>query len=135
MPELDYALLCDYVRAEHGLAHIVGAGIDTVLARSVPTGRNIGVLVRLRLEDDDFDRPLALTVRFQTEAGEALAEVNAHGVASRPTDVSADWPSSALVAVNFGLFFPEFGRYGIVVEVGGRPLRTLDLRVVPFAET
>ena len=47
MPELDYALLCDYVRAEHGIAHVIAAGIDTVYVPDVPAGHTIGLLSRV----------------------------------------------------------------------------------------
>jgi hypothetical protein len=29
MPQLDYALVCDYARAEHGIAHVIAAVVDT----------------------------------------------------------------------------------------------------------
>jgi hypothetical protein len=47
MPELDYALLCDYVRAERGVAHTIAAGIDTVHRPEVPTVANLGLLARV----------------------------------------------------------------------------------------
>lgn len=47
MPRLDYALLCDFAPVEGGLAHIIGAGIDTIYAPTVPTGQNLTLLARL----------------------------------------------------------------------------------------
>lgn len=40
MPTLDYALLCDYVRVEGGVAHVIAAGIDTIWKEEVPSGQN-----------------------------------------------------------------------------------------------
>jgi hypothetical protein len=40
VPTLDYALLCDYVRVEGGVAHVIAAGIDTIWKEEVPSGQN-----------------------------------------------------------------------------------------------
>jgi hypothetical protein len=53
MPELDYALLCDYVRAEHGVAHVIAAGIDTIHRPEVPSVVNLGLLARIIFADDE----------------------------------------------------------------------------------
>ena len=47
MPELDYALLADFVRSEGGLAHVIGASVDTIHVKEVPTGLNFGLLARI----------------------------------------------------------------------------------------
>jgi len=49
VPELDYAVLCDYVRTEGGIAHVIAAGIDTIWAGEIPTGQNIGLHCAIRL--------------------------------------------------------------------------------------
>jgi hypothetical protein len=50
MPELDFAFMCDYARAEGALAHVIAAGIDTVQLPATPTGANfrLGTITRPR---------------------------------------------------------------------------------------
>jgi hypothetical protein len=45
MPELDFALVCEHVRVEGGVAYITVAGIDTLIVEDVPAGWNLGVLL------------------------------------------------------------------------------------------
>jgi hypothetical protein len=47
MPEVDYAFLCDHVRAEGGVAHVIAAGIDTIYQEQVPSVANFGLLARI----------------------------------------------------------------------------------------
>jgi hypothetical protein len=39
VPELDFALLSDYVRVEGGIAHVIAAGVDTVNTPTRPPAR------------------------------------------------------------------------------------------------
>jgi hypothetical protein len=47
MPELDFMVTADYVRAEGGMLHMIAAGVDTLLVRSVPAAQPLGVGLRM----------------------------------------------------------------------------------------
>ena len=62
MPELDFAVLADAVRADGGLGSALAIGMDTVIAPTVPTGQNIGLLVRLEFTRNECGRPHRLEI-------------------------------------------------------------------------
>jgi hypothetical protein len=138
MPELEYALLCDYVRAEGGIAHIVAANIDTVYARDVPTGRNIGILAVVAFSQEELEAQHPIRITFRNEAGDTLAEIRADVQPERAQDVPESWPARASLAANFGVFFPEYGTYSFAIYIGERrrrPQKTLAMRIVPQPHT
>lgn len=75
MPELDLALIADYVHAEGGVANVMRGCIDTVTAPEVPTGRNIGFLFRVKFSRSECGRPHRIEVLVQDEDGERLTHV------------------------------------------------------------
>jgi hypothetical protein len=75
VPEVDYALIGDYVRAEGGVAHVIGAGIDTVYAPQVPIGQNLGLLARFTFTRNECGRPHRIEIIFQDADGERLAQL------------------------------------------------------------
>jgi hypothetical protein len=128
MPELDHALVADYVRAERGMAHVIGAGIDTVYARQVPAGQNLGLLIRLTFARSECGRPHRVEVFFQDEDGERLAELNG--------TVTPEWandPPGGRVGVgltfNIGLALPRYGLYSFEILVNDTLMKSIPLRV------
>jgi hypothetical protein len=72
---LDFALICDYVRAQDGVAHVIGAGFDTIHMEEVPSGHNIGLLARILLARNECGRLHRVEVLIQDEDG---ARVSLH---------------------------------------------------------
>jgi hypothetical protein len=83
MPELDYALLCDYARAEGGVAHVIAAGIDTIHRPEVPSVANLGLLARIVFADEERGETHEVEVRLRDQEGEQIAQVNLSGVPRR----------------------------------------------------
>ncbi len=134
MPELDYALLADYVRAEGGIAHIIAAGIDTVATPEVPAGRNVGLLVRLTFTRNECGRPHRLELIFQDIDGERLAAVQGVVTPEWNEDLPVGWPVGFLWTLNIGIPLPQYGLYAFELLVNDASVETINLRVIPPPE-
>ena len=130
MPELDYALLCDYVRAEGGVAHVISAGVDTVFAAEVPTGHNLGLLLSLKFTRNECGRPHRLEVIFQDEDGERLAQISGAIEPEWPEGIPPGWHSRAQAGFNLGIPLPRVGLYAFELLVNDSHAKTIPLRVL-----
>jgi hypothetical protein len=93
MPELDYAVLGDYVRAEAGIAHVIAAGIDTIWSAEVPTGRNVGLLLRITFTRNECGRLHRIEIIFQDTDGARLILKVCVRTADHEYVITAVWPS------------------------------------------
>ena len=134
MPDLDYALLCDYVRAEQGIAHVIAASIDTVSTTDVPTGRNVGLLIRLTFTRYECGRPHRVEVIFQDIDGERIAHIQGVLTPEWREGLPVGWRTGALFALNIGVPLPREGVYGFEILVNDHHVKTIDLRVVKTGE-
>lgn len=130
MPGLDYAFVCDYVRAEHGLAHAIAAGIDTFFHPQVPAGSNFGLLLRATFSRNECGRNHTLEVIFQDADGERLAQIQAGVRPEWPPEHPAGWPVGALLGINMGVPIPRFGFYSLEILVNGNSVKSIPLRAV-----
>lgn len=131
MPEVDYALLGDFVRAERGVAHVIGAGIDTIMAPQVPTGQNLGLLARFTFTRNECGRPHRIEIIFQDADGERLAQIATSVAPQYPEGVPAGWPASLMAGFNLGLPLPAYGTYSFEIMVNDTSRKSIDLRVIP----
>jgi hypothetical protein len=131
VPQLDYAVLADYVRPEGGLAHGLGLGIDTIYAPDVPTGQNVGLLARLTFSRQECGRQHRLEVIFQDQDGERLAEINATTQPEWVEDQPVGWPMGVLLVLNFGVPLPAYGVYSFEMLLNDSLVKSIPLRVVP----
>jgi uncharacterized protein DUF6941 len=128
MPELDYALLCDYARAEGGVAHVIAAGIDTIHRPEVPSVANLGLLARIIFADEETGEAHEIEVRLRDQEGEQIAQANLTAVPRRVEGLPEGWPTAALLAMNFGVPLPSFGRRMSSWHRPGRPATVLVSR-------
>jgi hypothetical protein len=135
MPELDYALLCDYARAEGGVAHVIAAGIDTIHRPEVPSVANLGLLARIIFADEETGEAHEIEVRLRDQEGEQIAQANLTAVPRRVEGLPEGWPTAALLAMNFGVPLPSFGPYTLTILLDDTPKKTLNLRVVAAEDT
>lgn len=133
MPELDFALLGDYVRAEGGIAHVIAGGIDTIYAPVVPTGQNLGLLFRILFSRTECDRPHRLEVIFQDEDGARLTQISSAVTPVWSEGQPAHWKKGLLGGFNFGVPLPRYGLYSFEMMVNDNLLKSLPLRVVERA--
>jgi Family of unknown function (DUF6941) len=130
VPELDYALVCDYVRAEGGLAHVISAGVDTIWTAEVPTGQNVGLLISLLFTRNECGRPHRLEVIFQDEDGERLAQISGAIEPQWPEGIPPGWRSRTQAGFNIGLPLPRVGLYAFELLVNDSNVKTIPLRVL-----
>lgn len=134
MPDLDYAILCDYVRADGGLAHIIAAGIDTIRAAEVPTGHHMGVALRLLFTRNECDRAHRFEVIIQDEDGERMAALSGDVTPQWPQDQPVHWKAGAQAAITFRASLPRFGFYSVDILVNDDHKKSLPFRVVERAQ-
>jgi hypothetical protein len=121
MPELDFMIMADYVRAEGGVLHMIAAGIDTIFTPVTPAVRQIGIGIRLTM---------TLEVVYQNEDGVRIAQINA-GFAP-PPDPSALPPGvrpAIAIPFNMSLPLPAYGRYSLELLVDGNSLKSIGITV------
>jgi hypothetical protein len=130
MPELDFALLSDYVRAEAGIAHVIAAGIDTVRAPTVPTGQNLGLVFRILFSRTECGRPHRLEVIFQDEDGSRLAAISSAITPVWVEGQPAHWKTGVIGGFNIGVPLPRYGLYSFEFMMNDNLLKSLPLRVI-----
>lgn len=130
MPDLDAAILCDYVRSEGGVAHIIAAGIDRIATEQVPTGQNVGLYILVRFTRAECGRPHRVEVVFQDEDGSRLVQVEGAITPEWSEDTPPGWKQGAVLALNLGLPLPRFGIYSIEILVNDSSAKTIPVRVV-----
>ena len=130
MPQLDYAFLCDFVRVEVGIAHVIGAGIDTLYAPAVPTGHNFGLLARITFTQGECGRPHRVEVFFRDTDGQEIAKLDAITTPDWDSSLPPGWPVGALMGLNFGLPIPRYGVYAFEIMIDDSSAKSLPFRVV-----
>lgn len=135
MLQLDYALLCDYVRAESGLAHVIAAGIDTIYRPEVPAVANLGFLARFTFTDEDLGQEHQLELQLADQGGQQVARITGSPPLQPVPGLPEGWPYGGIIALNFGVLFSYHGPYRLTILLDGDPIKTINLRVAPPAET
>jgi hypothetical protein len=132
MPELDYMVLADYVRQDGGFVHIMGAGVDTITAREVPTVQPFGVA--LRISFDTTERPGEehhLTVSF---IGPDLPVLDANATFHTPArapSLPEHWKTGLGLALQVAVPLAVYGDYSCEVNIdGGAITKAYEFRVV-----
>ena len=130
MPQLDFAFLCDYVRADSGTAHVIGAGIDTVYTPETPTAHNLALLARFTFTQGECGRPHRIEVFFRTEDGAEVAKFETVVEPIWEPTLPPGWPVGGVLGLNFGLPLPSFGLYSFEIMIDDGSAKSLNFRVV-----
>jgi hypothetical protein len=133
MPELDYMVLADYVRNDGGTIHIMGAGIDTIVAPVMPTMQPLGIALRITFgTTEEVGEPHRLTIAFQSP-DERVLEATADIVTPpRPVGVPEHWRTAIGVALRLAVPLPGYGDYSCELDIdNGAVTKSIDLRVIP----
>jgi hypothetical protein len=96
--------------------------MDTIAAPTVPTGQNVGLLLRLTFTRNECDRPHRLEAIFQDIDGERLATIQAVITPEWNEDLPVGWPAGFLWGLNFGLPLPRYSVYAMELLVAGEPI-------------
>jgi hypothetical protein len=129
MPELDFAVVCDFVRADGGVAHIIGGGFEEITVDDTPTAHNMGLWARVLLARSECDRPHRLELIFQTADGERLTEISGPIERDWPDNQSAGIKVGVGIAFNFGVSLPELGTYSLEILLNDSLVKSIPLLV------
>lgn len=133
MPQVDFMILCDYVRSsDGGLLHMIAAGIDRLRVPVLPTVQNVGVAVRLSLQRSECDRDYELQLIVQHADGERIAELLGQFRATYPpSNMPPGWATHMALALNLGLPLQVYGEYSLELLVAGDHKKSLGFIVEP----
>jgi hypothetical protein len=93
MLQLDYALLCDYVRGEGSVAHVIAAGIDTIYRPEVPTVANFGLLAHFTFTDEDLGQEHRLELQLADQEGQQVARITGTPPLQPVPGLPEGWPT------------------------------------------
>jgi hypothetical protein len=132
MPDLDFMVTADYVRAEGGMLHMIAAGVDTLLVSSVPAARPLGVGLRLLIDVAEARQQHQVELIYQDADGQRLAEVSGTigPVAPDQPLPPPGRPFGIPVAFNLMLPIPGYGDYSLELFVDGEPKKSITLAAV-----
>ncbi len=130
MPELDYAILGDYVRTEGGIGHIIAAGIDAIYTPAVPTGQNVGLLLRVTFARNECERPHRLEIIFQGEDGERHTHITSTIEPVWDEELWPGWRVGAIFGINMGIPLPQFGTYSFEILLNDNLVKAIPIRVI-----
>lgn len=133
MPELDYMVVADYVRADGGVIHIMSAGIDTVQPPVVPTVHPVGVALRITFgSDEEVDSDNSVRITFQSADGEQLLVARAGlKTPSRSDGLPEHWRTGLGFALQMPIPLPRYGDYSFELDINdGQITKSIDFRVI-----
>jgi hypothetical protein len=112
---------------------VIAAGIDSINAPQVPTGQNVGLLMRVLFSRNECDRPHRIEIIFQDADGSRLLQVSGIVTPRWNEDLPPGWRPGTLFAINLGLPLPAYGEYSLELMLDDQELKTIPLRVVSVA--
>jgi hypothetical protein len=134
MPELDFMIISDYVRAESGVLHMIAGGFDTITARSVPAARSVGIGLSVKLARSEATEHHTLRLVFHDTGGARIAELGAD-LADLPVRPGPPGDTIGVVAaLNMSLPLPAYGDYSLELLVDGYSKKEIPIHVVSPAE-
>jgi hypothetical protein len=132
VPELDFMIIAEYVRTENGVLHMIGGGFDTIIARSMPATRNIGVGLSLKLLPGEAAEHHTLRLIFHGAGNIRITEIGADLPAhSGGSDVSPGREVSVVTALNMSLPLPAYGDYSLELFIDSTRKKEIPVYVVP----
>lgn len=138
MPELDFMVTADYVRAEGGVLHMIAAGFDTMWVPGVPTVRQVGVGMRIILDVAEAAEEHRIALIYQNADGQRLLEVKGTLGPAAPGDPlpPEGRPFGIPAAFNLPLPVPAYGDYSLELFIDSAPdaAKSITLSVVPLSE-
>jgi hypothetical protein len=135
MPELDFMIISDYVRAESGVLHMIAAGFDTITTRTMPATRSVGIGLSLKLLRSETTEHHTLRLIFHDTGGARIAEIGADLPArSEVRNVPPGRKVGIVAALNMSLPLPAYGDYSLELLVDGNSKKEIPIHVVPPTE-
>ena len=137
MPELDFMVTADYVRAEGGVLHMIAAGFDTMWIPAVPAARQVGVGLRLLLDVAEAREAHRMTLIYQDADGHVLVRLNARfgPVGPEQPMPPPGRPFGIPMAFNLALPMPAYGDYSLelFLDEQAQAAKSITLTVAPLS--
>jgi uncharacterized protein DUF6941 len=136
MPELDFMVTADYVRAEGGVLHMIAAGFDQISLPTVPATRAVGIGLRILVDVAEAQAVHRLSLIYQGSDGERLAEI--HGTfgpigPEQPLPPEGR-PYGLPIAFNLPLPIPAYGDYSLELFIDDQTeaVKSITLTAAPL---
>jgi hypothetical protein len=129
MPEVDFMILCDYVRSDGGVLHMIAGGVDQISAGDVPAAHNVGIGLRMSLTRAECDRPHDIELRWQDREGEPLLQIRAAFNAEYPIGLPTGWLAFGVLPLNVALPLPAYGVYSLELLIDGVSKKSIPVLV------
>lgn len=133
MPEVDFMILCDHVRADRGVFHMIAAGIDRIHTDTVPAARNVGIAIRLSLTRVECQHSHQIELIFQDQDGERILSFTGVFEAKYPDDLPPGWPAHGAIPLNLALPLPRHGIYSLELVIDNQSKKSIGVLVAPVA--
>lgn len=135
MPELDFMVTADYVRAEGGVLHMIAAGFDTTFLPAVPGARSVGIGLRLLLDVAEARSEHRIALIYQDADGQRLAEIHGKlGPVGQDQPLPPEGrPFGVPMAFNLSLPMPAYGDYSLelFIDDQAEPAKSITLTATP----
>ncbi|MFD5912474.1 DUF6941 family protein [Streptomyces massasporeus] len=123
-------IVCDFVRVDQGVFHIIGGGVQNLHFPSFPAAHNLGVAVRLVMEGDDWGRGHTFSLALIDEAGIKASDITFGFTPTEPPSPLPGLPLTAALPLNVPLSFPHEGRYTVELSVNGEAMRAVPVMAI-----
>ena len=128
--EIDFAFICDYAQVTGGKIHALGVGFDTIFARKVPAKHPMfHLVVQLRANVTETG-PKEIEVHLIDADGTNVIQPlkSKFEIAAPKSGVE----TVTRLAMGFNnVSFPQYGLYSLHLDVQGREMVRIPLRVAP----
>ena len=136
MPELDFMVVADYVRAEGGVLHMIAAGFDTMAVPTVPAARAVGIGLRLLVDVAEARSQHRVALIYLGTDGQRLAEISGTLGSIGPDQPlpPEGKPFVVPMAFNLTLPVPAYGDYSLELFVDDQQeaVKSITLTAVPM---
>ena len=132
MPELDYAMLAEHVRIDHGVAYILAGGWDGIEINEIPMATTINLLVRIGFFRAECGREHRVEVLVQDEDGSRMFQLNRTLKPEWTEGYPITWKSSEQFKLGFPVAFTRYGLYDCLILLNDSLLKTIPFIVKPL---
>jgi hypothetical protein len=135
MPELDFMVVADYVRAEGGVLHMIAAGFDTLWTPTVPAVRQVSVGLRLLVDVAEARETHRVTLLYQNADGQVLLRMEGVFGPLGPEQPlpPPGRPYGVPLALTLPMPMPAYGDYSLELFMDDQtdPVKSITLTIAP----
>ncbi|HEX8345873.1 MAG TPA: hypothetical protein VF657_14210 [Actinoplanes sp.] len=132
---MDYMLLCDHVRPEGGMVHLLGGGIERVGLPQVPAVVPLGVAARVTFDDAEVKAAVhSADLSIIGPDDGTVLEVRGVVAIQPPANMPDGWATSSGVVANVLVPVQAFGVHAVHLTVDEQPLKIVRFVVHRIGE-